>query len=602
MKRVGAALLVALLLGLLSPAGAVSSPDDILGYSEQCKLTYTINSDRTLQVAENLTFVNTSEGQNVKISENRIIPGSNVENVQVLDDAGDLNPQLSSVGENTLLSFSTNWISPDQHYNYSISYTAGGMVDGTGVEYRVGLAGRTANDFRYDNYVVELRGPPGSYFFASDQQVEQVENDPPTIRYTTSIAINDNFEGLRARFYDQPAYYKVTLKYPFTNSGSSSTTNLDLDVMLFNSEIPWQFSALASSSHSIQTMWVDNENNWHGGFRINELAPGETENIQLNLLYEVQLYDPSISAGDVGTISEVPATLQGYLGQDDYWESENAALQQAADVAIGGETRAYLAAEKISEYVVDRLNYQEQDERRGAFWAYTNQTGDCSEYTDLSIALARASGIPARALYGWGYYEEENLRGHAWLEYYFPGVGWQPADPTWDESYKAYFAKLDPIHLTQIVRGLDSSESDRSYTYYGAQPTSGEREATITLLTTAQAAQEYVNAAQYAVNLADTLLKSSPNEALQAEQDLAKQALEQAQAATDENQIILNAKNSLQSANEVIGTLGEKPAPPTQPGGISVDVEKMLPYLVVAGVIIGVALAAYAISRRRGKR
>lgn len=592
--RHGGSVFIAAILMILVAAPTVSGS----GYYKLYDRTFAIRENRLLDVSETVTLVNTSTNTRIT-SVTWTIPTTELTQVQVWDDVDNLNFSTTTIGSNAQIqiTFRGQGIGPNSELTFHVAYTAGGLVSGTGVEYRAGLGGITAGDFRYENYIVRIKGPPGSHFFYSDPQAELVENDPPTVRYETSIAANDNFNGLSVRFYDQPAFYKVTLKYPFTNHGASSTTDLNLDAILFNNEIPWQFSALISSSHTRQTMWVDDENNWHGVFKINELTPGETETISLELLYQVQLYDPNISAWDVGSISEVPASLQGYLKQDDKWESESAALQQAAATAVGGETNVYLAAQAIENYVVAKLDYQVQDERRGALWAFTNNKGDCSEYTDLSIALARAKKIPARAMYGWGYYAAENLRGHAWLEYYFPGVGWLPADPTWDETIKAYFARLDPIHLTRNVRGLSSGESGANYTSYGTLPTLSDAEPTITVLTTAEAAQEFVNAAKYAVNLADKLLTTSPDETLQAKQTLAKQALAQAQDTSDENQKLLHAKNSLQNANEVISALGEKPTQQT----ISIDFEALLPYLIVVAVVIAVAGGAYAISRRRRK-
>ena len=576
---------------------ATSSTVSGSGYYKLYDRTFTIKEDRLLEVSATITLVNTSTDTRIT-SVSWTIPTEDLRQVKVWDDVGDLNhietPFESYTMENVF--FRGRGVGPSSELTFYVSYTAGGMVSGTGVEYRAGLGGVVASDL-YDNtnYIIKIRGPPGTYFFSSDPQAQLVENDPPMIRYATTIQVNENFEGLRVRFYDQPAFYTVILRFPFTNYGTNSSKDLDLDAMLFNSELPWQFSALVDSSHPIQTMYVDEENNWHGVFKVSELTPSETETVTLELLYEVQLYDPGINADDVGSISKVPASLQGYLKQDDKWESENEVLQQAADTAAGGETNVYLAAEKISGYVVDKLNYHVQDERRGALWAYLNETGDCSEYTDLSIALARASRIPARAMYGWGYYEEENLRGHAWLEYYFPGIGWQPADPTWDETYKAYFARLDPIHLTRNVRGLSSGESGVSYTYYGAPPTLSEGETTIIPLARVDAALDFVIAAQYAVNLADALLAASPDERLSQSLQLAQASLDQAKdPASDENQKISHAKQSIESASEVIRALGKSPA-----AGFFIDLWQLLPFVLIAGGLAAVVVVIYKLRGRR---
>ncbi len=581
--------LIAVLLLCLPP---VTAADTESSYYELCELTYTIRTDRTLLVEENLTFVNTSH-MSVRITVNKTIPSLDVESVRVRDDVGDLTFQLASGAESTTISFETRWIGQGQHYTYSISYLVGGMVSGSGVEYTTGLGGITTGDLRYDDYIVRIRGPSGSYLFLSNPQTELVENDPPTVVYSASIGEHDNFCGVRVKFYKQPAFYKLTLEERFTNSATSSTTGLNLDVMLFNEEVSWQFSALVSSNYPIKTMYVDSENNWHGVFEISEVSPGETKVVRLELLYEAGIHDPGITILEVGMISDVSSSLEPYLQPDDKWESDNFLIQQRATEVVAGQSNAYLAAKQISDSVVTSLEYQVQTERRGAVGALQNGIGDCSEYTDLSIALARAAGIPARAMYGWGY-SEDNMVGHAWPEFYLPNVGWQPADPTWAESWDNYFCRVDPIHLTRNVMGLSSGESGVSYTYYGAAPSFNENE-NVVILTRSDAAQEFFSAAQYAVNLAGTLLAASPDETLETKLVLATNALSQAQTASDENQIILYSKSSLQNANEVIRALGKEP---TQES-VLIDFERLFLFIVAVGVVTAVALGAYVIFRRR---
>ncbi len=590
MRSLGLPLIAMLLLCL--PPAAAAAPDS--SYYEVYDRTFTIRDDRLLDVYENVTLVNSSSSTRIT-SVTWTIPSTDLSQVQVWDDVGPLSHTTTSIDSSTRLkiNFRGLGIRPHSKLTFYVSYTAGGMVSGSGVEYKTGLGGITAGDLRYDNYIVRIQGPAGSYLFLSDPQSELVENDPPTVTYSTSIGAHENFEGVRVKFYKYPAYYKLTLEKCITNHAASSTTDLMLDTMLFNEETSWQFSALASSNYPIKTMYVDSENNWHGVFEISEVAPSETKVVRLELLYEVGIYDPNLTSQNVGLISEVPSWLEPYLQPDDKWESDNFMIQQRAMEVVAGQPNVYLAAKQILESVVVSLDYQVQTARHGAVWALQNGVGDCSEYTDLSIALARAAGIPARAMYGWGY-SEDNMAGHAWLEFYLPNVGWQPADPTWAETWGDYFCRIDPIHLTRNVRGLSSGESGFTFTYYGTAPSFHENE-NVVILTRSVAAQEFVNAAQYAVNLADTLLAASPDETLEAKLTLAENALYQAQAASDENQIILYSKISLQNANEVIRALGNEPTQET----VSVDFEKLLLFLVVVGVVTAIALGVYAILRRR---
>ena len=72
--------------------------------------------------------------------------------------------------------------------------------------------------------------------------------------------------------------------------------------------------------------------------------------------------------------------------------------------------------------------------------------GDCTEYAQLFVALARLNGIPAREVGGLVYnYSEElpQFSGHAWAEVWM-GYGWREVDPGWNEF------SIDATHLRLI--------------------------------------------------------------------------------------------------------------------------------------------------------
>jgi transglutaminase-like putative cysteine protease len=54
--------------------------------------------------------------------------------------------------------------------------------------------------------------------------------------------------------------------------------------------------------------------------------------------------------------------------------------------------------------------------------------GDCTEYSQLTVSMLRALGIPARVRSGF-LASGQTLVAHAWIDY-FDGTAWQEADPT----------------------------------------------------------------------------------------------------------------------------------------------------------------------------
>ena len=69
--------------------------------------------------------------------------------------------------------------------------------------------------------------------------------------------------------------------------------------------------------------------------------------------------------------------------------------------------------------------------------------GDCTEYAQLFISLARLNGIPAREVSGLAYnYIDDNpmFYGHAWAEVWINGR-WKEVDPGWNEFH------IDATHI-----------------------------------------------------------------------------------------------------------------------------------------------------------
>ncbi|MEM2899429.1 MAG: transglutaminase family protein [Thermoplasmata archaeon] len=55
--------------------------------------------------------------------------------------------------------------------------------------------------------------------------------------------------------------------------------------------------------------------------------------------------------------------------------------------------------------------------------------GVCQDYAHIMIAICRSAGIPARYVQGYLVGEGET---HAWVEVYYPGIGWVEYDPTYN--------------------------------------------------------------------------------------------------------------------------------------------------------------------------
>src|SRR5439155_10462138 len=70
---------------------------------------------------------------------------------------------------------------------------------------------------------------------------------------------------------------------------------------------------------------------------------------------------------------------------------------------------------------------------------FATRRGFCEHIASAMAVLLRAQGIPTRIVTGYGpgernpltgYFEVRQSNAHAWVEVYYPRVGWLPYDPT----------------------------------------------------------------------------------------------------------------------------------------------------------------------------
>ena len=121
------------------------------------------------------------------------------------------------------------------------------------------------------------------------------------------------------------------------------------------------------------------------------------------------------------------------------------------------------AASAILNWIVDNFTYDAgpntpQDGRSVFF----NKRGSCVGYTHLAIAMLRSVGIPARYVHGylppgydWGiskkYWGVQISGGgyHAWIEVYYPDVGWTFSDLLHSKNF------VDPFHVLRYTDGVN---------------------------------------------------------------------------------------------------------------------------------------------------
>ena len=130
-------------------------------------------------------------------------------------------------------------------------------------------------------------------------------------------------------------------------------------------------------------------------------------------------------------------------------------IRTKASQIVGDETNPHLKAKKIYRWMLEHVSYHYPPEERGAGVVFKTRKGDCGEYAHLFCALCRSVGIPARFVSG--LWIGDKFGFHAWAEYYLPGYGWTPADPSRSDSETGdynwyYLGKSENTRLT-VSRG-----------------------------------------------------------------------------------------------------------------------------------------------------
>ncbi|HEY69633.1 MAG TPA: transglutaminase domain-containing protein [Anaerolineae bacterium] len=259
--------------------------------------------------------------------------------------------------------------------------------------------------------------------------------------------------------------YDVRNSLTITNLGPGRASKLEIKIAVILDHPPTQdvLSFEATPGEMLPRI-VDDFGNEFAVFEFYDIDPWESVTVAFH--YQIRVYELhyawSACQGEV---------IDAYLQPVTYIESNDpqivalaAQLGQGLDT-LCAKTRAYY------DYVTSNLTYLAYNPGDlGALWALSEGGGDCTEFSDVFIALNRAGGIPARFLEGVVYYLGEYSEGdvkHDWSEVYWPGIGWAPMDATWGrhwEDRETYFAGMSADHIV-VTRGRNLEPLEGGHFY-----------------------------------------------------------------------------------------------------------------------------------------
>lgn len=152
-------------------------------------------------------------------------------------------------------------------------------------------------------------------------------------------------------------------------------------------------------------------------------------------------------------VQESAPDLAEYLQATPFLPVNHREIQDTAADVVGDATDRKHAVELLTDWVFGYLHKAPTMGVPNALEVLRVQQGDCNEHTSLFVALARASGIPARIAAGVVYSDALGDRGgfyyHAWPEVHLGSAGWVPVDPTFGQF------PADATHVKLVEGDLD---------------------------------------------------------------------------------------------------------------------------------------------------
>jgi len=157
-------------------------------------------------------------------------------------------------------------------------------------------------------------------------------------------------------------------------------------------------------------------------------------------------------------------------------------IVELAKKIVGDEQNPVKAARKIYDWVLDNVDYWVKDPANkkaspvgSAEYCLSSKTGNCTDFHSLWIALARASGIPCRLVYGSIFKPElagqdKDQSYHCWPMFYASGIGWISHDVAVADIFRGTFPlddKSTPLVKLTTASGYAGPDEKMVEYYFG---------------------------------------------------------------------------------------------------------------------------------------
>lgn len=416
-------------------------------------VTYKVSESGVTTVTNRITLTNVFSNL-YATSYSLVLDSMEPTNIKAYSEHGASYPVNTTRDEKTTtiaVEFPDQVVGKDKSRTFYVSFDEPSFAIRTGEVWEITIP-RISQSADFSSYYTTLSIPEtfGQEAYISPRPVS-VSSSGPFKNYSFSKASMEK-TGVVAGF-GQFQVFSFTLNYHLENPlARPATTQIALPPDSAFQKV--YYTNLYPKPTSIE---IDLDGNWIASYDLKN-----RERIDVTASGSVQIFS---------TLRKFPPPSSKSLNQNlqstSYWQSSS---PQISSLAQGLKT-----PKAIYDYVTQTLTYdysrvRPNVDRLGATAALTTpESAICMEFTDLFIALARASGIPAREINGYAYTENPEIQPlslvndvlHSWPEYYdAQQLAWIPVDPTWGSTTGGvdFFNKLDLRHFSFVIHGTDDSK------------------------------------------------------------------------------------------------------------------------------------------------
>lgn len=407
--------------------------------------SYDVGEDGSTEVTQDISITNKTEFYYTP-SYTAKVGFSDISSIQAFNDDGTIPTTFDAKdpdNKSVKLTFQKRYAGLDETHKFTLKFITKDIARRQGSIWEVTIPG-IEDPSEFDTYTAQISVPE---IFG-----EAKITKPSKVVNSKILKFDKNEIGKSGIYilFGSKQYYKFHLKYNISNPNLFPVRT---EIALPPST-NYQNSIITSFSEDPLNVTADYDGNWIAEYK---LLPQQKKTVEVKGVVEV------LSEAQVEDMDN--KKKEAFTAPKKFWDS--------SDPSVVESSKELKTPEEIYEFVRKNLSYNKNkiatdNLRLGGKGALIDSKNSvCLEFTDLFISLARANGIPARAVEGFAYTTNSKLRPlslvsdilHAWPEYYdTKAKKWIMVDPTWGNTTNGmdYFNSLDFSHVAFAIKGKDS--------------------------------------------------------------------------------------------------------------------------------------------------